>query len=152
MPGSELDANKAQEQNITKISGVIIHLTCDILKIYFLFDFTQFLVLVNNKYMSYQNSFEYYDLVPLEKQFDKACALLRAQKDKLNGDTMLQLYALFKQTLYGDCNIIEPGFFQFKEKKKYDAWYALKGMSKADAMRRYIDCARYLFPGFDPSQ
>lgn len=48
--------------------------------------------------------------------------------------------ALYKQATIGDCNIPRPGgFLNFEANAKWDAWNALKGVSKEDAMRRYVE-------------
>ena len=40
----------------------------------------------------------------------------------------------------GDCNIARPGgFLNFEANAKWDAWNAVKGKSKEDAMREYVD-------------
>ncbi|XP_009471817.1 PREDICTED: acyl-CoA-binding protein [Nipponia nippon] len=50
--------------------------------------------------------------------------------------------------LYQPCKLIlllilsfsdRPGMLDFKGKAKWDAWNALKGMSKEDAMKAYIE-------------
>jgi acyl-CoA-binding protein len=57
-------------------------------------------------------------------------------------ETQLKLYGLYKQALFGDNNNIEPGFFDFRNKVKYDAWSGCKGMPKTSAMKDYILLAR----------
>ena len=48
--------------------------------------------------------------------------------------------ALYKQATIGDCNIPRPGgFLNFEANAKWDAWNALKGVSKEDAMRQYAE-------------
>ena len=56
-----------------------------------------------------------------------------------NNDEKLKMYALGKQALIGDCNTDRPGMLDFTGKAKWDAWDALKGKSKDDAMQEYID-------------
>ena len=55
-----------------------------------------------------------------------------SNEDKLAG------YSLFKQATIGDCNIPSPGIFALTEKAKWNAWNALKGMGKEEAMQKYI--------------
>eukprot|EP00931_Biecheleriopsis_adriatica_P055154 TRINITY_DN32548_c0_g2_i1.p1 TRINITY_DN32548_c0_g2~~TRINITY_DN32548_c0_g2_i1.p1 ORF type:complete len:736 (+),score=146.29 TRINITY_DN32548_c0_g2_i1:100-2208(+) len=49
----------------------------------------------------------------------------------------LQIYAHYKQATMGDVQGDPPGFFQKKEREKYDAWVQLKGMSFEQAVDRY---------------
>jgi acyl-CoA-binding protein len=51
----------------------------------------------------------------------------------------LQLYALFKQVEEGDVTGEKPGMGDFVNRMKYMAREKIKGMSRDDAMRRYID-------------
>ena len=51
---------------------------------------------------------------------------------------MLKLYSLFKQGTIGDCNTPQPGFFEFVNKAKWNAWNTLKGKTKEQAMEEYI--------------
>ena len=53
--------------------------------------------------------------------------------------TLLKIYALFKQASSGDAEGKRPGFTDIVGRAKWDAWDALKGMSKEDAMQQYID-------------
>lgn len=64
----------------------------------------------------------------------------RAQKlDKQSNDTLLQIYALYKQAQEGDVTGKRPGGFDFRGQAKYDAWAKLKGTSQEDAKQQYID-------------
>jgi diazepam-binding inhibitor (GABA receptor modulating acyl-CoA-binding protein) len=53
-------------------------------------------------------------------------------------DEMLKLYGYYKQAVVGDINISKPGFFSFKESKKWEAWNDNKGMNKFDSEVKYI--------------
>ncbi|XP_059163463.1 acyl-CoA-binding protein-like isoform X2 [Physella acuta] len=53
-------------------------------------------------------------------------------------DEKLAIYGLYKQGTVGDCNTDRPGLFDMKGKAKWDAWNALKGKSKDDAMKEYV--------------
>jgi diazepam-binding inhibitor (GABA receptor modulating acyl-CoA-binding protein) len=52
---------------------------------------------------------------------------------------LLQLYALFKQSIFGDNGTDRPGMFDMKGKAKWDAWTEKKGMPKEVAQQAYID-------------
>lgn len=74
----------------------------------------------------------------LKTRFDQAAQ--EAQRlPKPDNDTLLQLYAFYKQATSGDVNIKRPGGFDMVGKAKWDAWARLKGKSKEAAMQSYID-------------
>ena len=76
----------------------------------------------------------------LHQQFEAAVAESKTLSEKPSNETLLQLYSLFKQSSEGDVNIDAPSNpFDFVAKAKYEAWEALKGKSKEDAMKEYID-------------
>lgn len=76
--------------------------------------------------------------------FDQAAAAVKALPVKPDNDTLLRLYALFKQGSVGDVTGEKPGFFDFVGLAKYEAWERLKGISREDAQRQYIDLVREL--------
>jgi diazepam-binding inhibitor (GABA receptor modulating acyl-CoA-binding protein) len=55
-----------------------------------------------------------------------------------DNDTLLSLYAYFKQATVGDVNTEKPSFFNFKDTAKWSAWEKLKGMPKIQAQGNYI--------------
>ena len=73
--------------------------------------------------------------------FQKAQALLVKMSNLPSKDDIMKIYGLYKQSTVGDVNIERPGLFSFdiKAKTKYDAWAAMKGKTKEQAMREYID-------------
>jgi diazepam-binding inhibitor (GABA receptor modulating acyl-CoA-binding protein) len=50
----------------------------------------------------------------------------------------LKLYASYKQATEGDVQGDKPGFTDFVNRSKYEAWAKLKGTSSEDAMKAYI--------------
>jgi len=77
-------------------------------------------------------------MVDLKKQFDDAAAaILKAKKDPGN-DMKLRLYANFKQATEGDVKGEKPGFTDFVNRAKYEAWAKLKGTAPEEAMKAYI--------------
>jgi diazepam-binding inhibitor (GABA receptor modulator, acyl-CoA-binding protein) len=56
----------------------------------------------------------------------------------LGNDTLLELYALYKQATAGDVNGGRPGMMDLRGRAKYDAWAKHKGASKDVAMEAYI--------------
>ena len=74
----------------------------------------------------------------LKKKFDSAAAaVLKAKKDPGN-DMKLKLYAHFKQATEGDVQGDKPGFTDFVNRAKYEAWAKLKGTPQDKAMEAYI--------------
>ena len=74
----------------------------------------------------------------LKKKFDAAAAnVLKAKKDP-GSDMKLKLYAHYKQATEGDVAGDKPGFTDFVNRAKYEAWAKLKGTSSDKAMEAYI--------------
>lgn len=69
-------------------------------------------------------------------------------KEKLTSrpsdEELLDLYALYKQATVGDCNTAQPWFYDVKAKAKWTFWNKIKGMSKEDAEKKYIETANEL--------
>jgi diazepam-binding inhibitor (GABA receptor modulating acyl-CoA-binding protein) len=76
----------------------------------------------------------------LRQQFDQAVLESKDLSDRPSQGTLLQLYSLYKQAKEGDVNVDPPANpFDFVAKAKYEAWEALKGKSKEQAMNEYIN-------------
>ncbi|MEO7743038.1 MAG: acyl-CoA-binding protein [Usitatibacter sp.] len=74
----------------------------------------------------------------LKKKFDAAAAkVLKATKDP-GPDMKLKLYAHYKQATEGDAAGDKPGFTDFVNRAKYEAWAKLKGTSTDKAMEAYV--------------
>jgi acyl-CoA-binding protein len=76
--------------------------------------------------------------------FETAAESVKSLEQRPDDNTMLQLYALYKQGSVGDVTGNKPGFFDFVGAAKYEAWEKLKGTSQADAQASYIDMVRKL--------
>jgi acyl-CoA-binding protein len=74
----------------------------------------------------------------LNEQFEKAVLDSRALQQRPDNESLLQLYALYKQSTQGDVTEERPGGFDFKAIAKYDAWAEKKSLTKEVAMREYI--------------
>ena len=75
----------------------------------------------------------------INSRFEKAGIAAKSLPERPDNDTMLQLYALFKQGSSGDVTGDKPGFFDFVGVAKYEAWEHLKGLSQEDAKNQYVD-------------
>jgi len=80
----------------------------------------------------------------IDQQFEQATAAAKLLGKRPDNDTLLQLYALFKQASEGDISGEPPGFFDFVGTAKYTAWQKLQGMSAETAKQQYIDLVRAL--------
>jgi acyl-CoA-binding protein len=80
----------------------------------------------------------------LRREFEKAALDVLQLGERPGNDTLLLLYALYKQGAEGDVSGVRPGFFDFVGTAKYEAWAKLKGTPADEAMRRYIELVRSL--------
>jgi acyl-CoA-binding protein len=83
-------------------------------------------------------------MADLKEQFKKAAADVMGLSERPDNDTMLRLYALYKQGSEGDVSGPRPGFFDFVGTAKYEAWEKLAGTSSEDAMKKYVDAVKKL--------
>ena len=80
----------------------------------------------------------------LATRFQAAADDSKKLSKRPDNDTLLNLYATFKQGSGGDVEGKRPGFTDLVGRAKYDAWAKLKGMPKEDAMQQYIDLVESL--------
>jgi acyl-CoA-binding protein len=80
----------------------------------------------------------------LKSQFEQAAKDVMSLAERPDNDTMLRLYALYKQGSDGDVSGPKPGFFDFVGSAKYEAWEKLEGTSKEQAMKKYVDLVKKL--------
>jgi acyl-CoA-binding protein len=74
----------------------------------------------------------------LDAEFQQAAVDVKSLPEKPDNDTLLKLYALFKQGSEGDVSGAKPGFFDFVAVAKYEAWEKVKGTSQDDAKAAYV--------------
>lgn len=81
----------------------------------------------------------------IKEQFEKAITNSKSLTEKPDNETLLQLYALYKQSTNGDVSGEAPtNPFDFVNKAKYNAWAALKGTTTDAAMQQYVDLVNKL--------
>jgi len=80
----------------------------------------------------------------LQSRFEQATRDIQALPDRPDNDTLLRLYALYKQGSEGDVSGDKPGFFDFVGTAKYEAWARLKGTTPDDAKQQYVDLVKKL--------
>ena len=81
----------------------------------------------------------------LQETFQQAVANSKTLSEKPDNDTLLKLYALYKQSTEGDNTGSGPeNAFDFVAKFKHEAWAKLSGTSKEAAMQQYVDLVNQL--------
>ncbi len=83
----------------------------------------------------------------LEAKFTAAAEAATRLSKRPDNETMLQLYALYKQATVGDVSGKRPGGLDFVGQAKYDAWAKLRGVARDTAMQQYIDLVERLKTG-----
>lgn len=80
----------------------------------------------------------------LKQQFETAAKDVMNLKKRPDNDTLLKLYALYKQGTEGDVSGKRPGITNITGRAKYDAWAKIKGKPKETAMQEYINLVHQL--------
>jgi acyl-CoA-binding protein len=75
----------------------------------------------------------------LKSRFDQAVADSKNLPERPDNQTLLKLYALYKQASSGDAEGKRPGFTDMVGRAKWDAWNELKGKTPDVAMQEYVD-------------
>jgi len=80
----------------------------------------------------------------IKDDFEKAQADVKTLKEKPDNNTLLELYALYKQGSEGDATGRRPGIMDPVGRAKFDAWAGKKGTSNDDAMAGYVALVKKL--------
>lgn len=80
----------------------------------------------------------------LTAEFDQAAQQVKSLDERPDNDTLLKLYALYKQGAEGDVNGPKPGFFDFVGTAKHEAWAKLAGTPADEAKKQYIALVKKL--------
>ena len=80
----------------------------------------------------------------LKEEFEEHAAKAKKLPDNTSNENKLILYGLFKQATVGEVNTSRPGIFNMKDRAKWDAWKAVEGKSKEEAMGDYITKVKQL--------
>jgi len=80
-----------------------------------------------------------------KQKFEAAVKEAEELRDRPSNETLLLLYALFKQSTEGD-NLRNPpeNPFDFVAKAKYEAWKSQQGKSSETAMKEYAELVEKL--------
>ena len=73
-----------------------------------------------------------------DEKFKDAADRVKSLSERPSNDTLLELYALYKQGKSGDVSGKRPGMMNFEGRAKYDAWAKVKGLGNDDAKEKYI--------------
>lgn len=77
-------------------------------------------------------------MLDLKTQFNQAAEDVKKLSSRPDNQTLLELYALFKQATDGDVSGSRPGMLDVKGRAKFDAWAKKKGLSSEAAMKDYL--------------
>jgi acyl-CoA-binding protein len=77
-------------------------------------------------------------------EFEQAAEAAKSLPQRPDDQTLLLLYALYKQASEGDVRGSRPGFFDFVGGAKYEAWEKLRGTDAEHARRQYVELVRKL--------
>ncbi len=74
----------------------------------------------------------------LAENFEEAVAKSKTLTTRPDNQTLLKIYALYKQGTMGDVQGEKPGFVDMVGRAKYEAWEGQQGKSQDEAMKDYI--------------
>ncbi|MCD9006916.1 acyl-CoA-binding protein [Luteimonas sp. XNQY3] len=77
-------------------------------------------------------------MADVTQAFEAAAQRVQALDGRPGNDTLLRLYALYRQGSEGGVRGPKPGFFDFVGTAKYEAWSKLAGTQRDAAMQQYI--------------
>jgi len=80
----------------------------------------------------------------LQARFEQAAKDVHSLAERPDNDTLLRLYALYKQGADGDVSGPQRGFSDFVGTAKYEAWAKLQGTAPDDAKQKYVDLVKKL--------
>lgn len=80
----------------------------------------------------------------MQEEFEEYAEKAKTLPDSTSNENKLILYALYKQATVGPVNTSRPSMFNMRDKAKWDAWKAVEGKSKEEAMNDYITKVKQL--------
>lgn len=97
----------------------------------------------------------------IEYNFKRALAAMSKTSSSTNSSSVsppevsnalkLELYALYKQSEVGPCNVPPPSIFDMVARAKYNAWQSLGNLPSLEAKERYVSAVEAVFGGSIPS-
>lgn len=83
----------------------------------------------------------------MQAKFDAAVAATKTLTKRPDNATLLAIYANFKQATEGDVTGERPEMFDRVACAKFDAWEAIEGTSRDEAMAAYVAIVEKLKAG-----
>ncbi|KAF3782606.1 Acyl-CoA-binding protein [Nymphaea thermarum] len=83
-------------------------------------------------------------LLFLQEEFLEYAEKAKTLPETTTDQSKLILYGLYKQATVGPVNTSRPGIFNLRDRAKWDAWKAVEGKSKEEAMADYITKVKQL--------
>lgn len=80
----------------------------------------------------------------LQEEFEEHAEKAKTLPENTTNENKLILYGLYKQATVGPVNTSRPGIFNMRDRAKWDAWKAVEGKSKDEAMSDYITKVKQL--------
>jgi len=80
----------------------------------------------------------------LQEEFEEYAEKAKTLPESTSNENKLILYGLYKQATVGNVNTDRPGIFYQKDRAKWDAWKAVEGKPKEEAMNDYITKVKQL--------
>ncbi|WOL05471.1 acyl-CoA-binding protein [Canna indica] len=80
----------------------------------------------------------------LQEDFQEYAEKAKTLPDNTSNENKLILYGLYKQATVGPVDTSRPGVLNMKDRAKWDAWKAVEGKSKVEAMNDYITKVKQL--------
>jgi len=80
----------------------------------------------------------------LQEEFEEYAEKAKTLPDNTSNENKLILYALYKQVTVGNVNTSRPGILHQRDRAKWDAWKAVEGKPKEEAMSDYITKVKQL--------
>uniref|UniRef100_A0A166DNI0 ACB domain-containing protein n=1 Tax=Daucus carota subsp. sativus TaxID=79200 RepID=A0A166DNI0_DAUCS len=78
------------------------------------------------------------------EEFEEHAEKAKTLPESTTNENKLILYGLYKQATVGTVNTSRPGIFNMRDRAKWDAWKAVEGKSKDEAMSDYITKVKQL--------
>ncbi|KAF9689562.1 hypothetical protein SADUNF_Sadunf01G0105100 [Salix dunnii] len=80
----------------------------------------------------------------LQEEFEEYAEKAKTLPENTTNENKLIFYGLYKQATVGPVNTSRPGIFNMRDRAKWDAWKAVEGKSKEEAMNDYITKVKQL--------
>lgn len=78
------------------------------------------------------------DIKKIEMFFNSACFFVKKEWYNISSFYRLEFYALYKQSIYGNCDLKITNYFEYKKNIKINNWKDKYGMKKITAKLNYI--------------